>query len=103
LQQEQRRLAAVLAADVAGYSRLMAADEVGTLARLTSLRAEVMDPKIAQFHGRIVGTAGDSVLVEFASAVHAVQCDELLDEIETRFPEVSWKTRLAQIDRPREF
>jgi TolB-like protein len=74
LQQEQRRLAAILAADVAGYSRLMAADETGTLARLQSLRAEIMDPKIAQFHGRIVGSAGDSVLVEFASAVHAVQC-----------------------------
>ena len=74
LQQEQRRLAAILAADVAGYSRLMAADESGTLARLSGLRAEVLDPKIAQFHGRIVGSAGDSLLVEFASAVNAVQC-----------------------------
>ena len=72
--QEQRRLAAILAADVAGYSRLMAADESGTLARLTKLRAEVIEPKIVQFHGRIVGSAGDSLLVEFASAINAVQC-----------------------------
>jgi adenylate cyclase len=70
----QRRLAAILAADAAGYSRLMAADEVGTLDRLKHLRAEVIEPKIAQFHGRIVGSAGDSILVEFASAVNAVQC-----------------------------
>src|SRR6187399_1470831 len=74
LREEQRRLAAILAADVAGYSKLMAADESGTLARLKSLRAEVMDPRISQFHGRIVGSAGDSLLVEFASAVNAVQC-----------------------------
>jgi adenylate cyclase len=74
LQQEQRRLAAILAADVAGYSRLMAADEAGTLARLKQLRAEVLEPKIVQFNGRIVGSAGDSLLVEFSSAVNAVQC-----------------------------
>ena len=74
MQEEQRRLAAILAADVAGYSRLMAADESGTLGRLKSLRAEVIEPKISQFHGRIVGSAGDSLLVEFASAVNAVQC-----------------------------
>src|SRR5262245_31347867 len=70
----QRRLAAILAADVAGYSRLMAADEAGTLARLKRLRAQVLEPKIAQFQGRIVGSAGDSLLVEFASAINAVQC-----------------------------
>jgi adenylate cyclase len=74
LQQEQRRLAAILAADVAGYSRLMSADESGTLARLKTLRTEVIDPAISQFHGRIVGSAGDSLLIEFASAVSAVQC-----------------------------
>ena len=74
MQQEQRRLAAILAADVAGYSRLMAADEAGTLARLARYRAEILEPKIAEFHGRIVGSAGDSLLVEFASAVNAVQC-----------------------------
>jgi TolB-like protein/class 3 adenylate cyclase len=74
LREEQRRLAAILAADVAGYSRLMAADESGTLGQLRRLRAEVFEPKIAQFHGRIVGSAGDSLLIEFASAVNAVQC-----------------------------
>src|SRR5499433_3871092 len=52
----------------------MAADEVGTLARLKRLRAEVIEPKIALFHGRIVGSAGDSLLVEFASVIGAVQC-----------------------------
>jgi TolB-like protein/class 3 adenylate cyclase len=74
LREEQRRLAAILAADVVGYSRLMAADESGTLGRFRRLRAEVFEPKIAQFHGRIVGFAGDSLLIEFASAVNAVQC-----------------------------
>jgi class 3 adenylate cyclase len=63
-----------LAADVAGYSRLMAADDSDTLARLKRLRAEVIEPKIAYFHGRIVGSAGDSPLIEFASAVNAVRC-----------------------------
>ena len=74
MQQEQRRLAAILAADVVGYSRLMAVDELGTLTRLRSLRAELIEPKISQFHGRIVGSAGDSLLVEFASAINAVRC-----------------------------
>ncbi|MBB6411976.1 adenylate/guanylate cyclase domain-containing protein [Mesorhizobium sangaii] len=70
----ERRLTAILAADVVGYSRLMGADEVGTLAQLKRLRAEVIEPKITESHGRIVGSAGDSLLVEFASAVHAVRC-----------------------------
>jgi adenylate cyclase len=69
----ERKLAAILSADVAGYSRLMGEDEVGTLRTLTAHRA-VMDPLIAHHHGRIVGTAGDSVLAEFASVVDAVQC-----------------------------
>ena len=69
----QRRLAAILAADVVGYSRLMEADEVGTLAQLKTLRKEVFDPKLADHNGRIVKTTGDGVLVEFASAVDAVQ------------------------------
>jgi len=73
-EQGQRRLAAILAADVAGYSRLMAVDEAGTLARLKQLRSKVLEPAIVQFHGRIVGSAGDSLLVEFASALGAVQC-----------------------------
>ena len=74
MQQDQRRLVAILAADIAGYSRLMAADEAGTLAQLRRLRAEAIDPKIAEYQGRIVGSAGDSLLIEFASAVNAVQC-----------------------------
>src|SRR5215469_10193628 len=69
-----RRLAAILAADVAGYSRLMGADEEGTLERLKALRHEVVDPKIAEHHGRIVKTTGDGLLVEFASVVDAVRC-----------------------------
>jgi TolB-like protein/class 3 adenylate cyclase len=70
----ERRLAAVLAADVAGYSRLMAADEVGTLDALRALRRELVDPAIAEHKGRIVKTTGDGMLVEFASAVDAVTC-----------------------------
>src|SRR3979411_3016798 len=70
----ERRLAAVLAADVAGYSRLMGADEVGTLAALKTQRREIFDPAIAQHNGRIVKTTGDGMLVEFASAVDAVTC-----------------------------
>src|SRR5258707_10007420 len=70
----ERRLAAILAADVAGYSRLMGADEEGTLARLKALRAEVIDPRIAEHNGRIVKTTGDGLLVEFASVVDAMRC-----------------------------
>jgi adenylate cyclase len=69
-----RRLAAILAADIAGYSRLMGADEEGTLAALKALRRELFDPKIAEHQGRIVKTTGDGALAEFASAVDAVRC-----------------------------
>ncbi len=69
-----RRLAAILAADMVGYSRLMGNDEAGTLARLRTHRIELIDPTIAQCHGRIIKTAGDSMLVEFASVVDAVAC-----------------------------
>ena len=69
-----RRLAAILAADMVGYSRLMEADEEGTLARQKTYRAELIDPHIAEHHGRIVKTTGDGLLVEFASAVDAVRC-----------------------------
>src|SRR6201982_958692 len=71
---QTRRLAAILAADVAGYSRLMGTDEEGTLERLKVLRREVLDPKITEHHGRIVKTTGDGMLVEFASGVDAVRC-----------------------------
>ena len=70
----ERRLAAILAADVAGYSRLMGADEIGTLAALKAHRREIIDPTITQHHGRIVKTTGDGMLVEFASAVDAARC-----------------------------
>src|SRR5215471_13222427 len=76
----ERRLAAILAADVAGYSRLMGADEVGTLAALKAHRREIVDPVIAQHHGRIVKTTGDGMLVEFASAVDAVTCAVAVQE-----------------------
>jgi adenylate cyclase len=69
-----RRLAAILAADVAGYSRLMGADEEGTLTALKACRRELIDPKIAEHQGRIVKTTGDGALVEFGSAVDAVRC-----------------------------
>src|SRR6516165_5781579 len=69
-----RRLAAILAADVAGYSRLVGADEEGTLERLKALRRELLDPKIAEHKGRIVKTTGDGFLVEFGSVVDAVRC-----------------------------
>src|SRR5271156_3016989 len=70
----ERRLAAILAADVVGYSRLMGRDEEGTLARLKDCRRSLVDPKIAEHRGRIVKTTGDGALVEFASAVDAVRC-----------------------------
>jgi len=70
----ERRLAAILAADVARYSQLMGADEVGTLAALKAHRNERIDPVIARHHGRIVKTTGDGLLVEFASVVDAVAC-----------------------------
>jgi adenylate cyclase len=69
-----RRLTAILAADVAGYSRLMGADEEGTLERLKAHRVALVDPKIADHHGRIVKTTGDGMLVEFPSVVDAVRC-----------------------------
>jgi adenylate cyclase len=71
---QTRRLAAILAADVAGYSRLMGADEEGTLERLKALRRDLVDPEIAEHKGRIVKTTGDGLLVEFASVVDAVRC-----------------------------
>jgi adenylate cyclase len=70
----ERKLAAILAADIAGYSRLVGRDEEGTLARLRALRRELIDPTIAEHRGRIFKTTGDGVLVEFASVVDAVRC-----------------------------
>jgi TolB-like protein/class 3 adenylate cyclase len=73
-QRVERRLAAVLAADVAGYSRLMGGDEEGTLAELKAIRKSLVDPAISEHRGRIVKTTGDGLLVEFASAVDAARC-----------------------------
>jgi adenylate cyclase len=70
----ERRLAAILAADVAGYSRLIGADEEGTLARLRAIRRELTDPKITEHRGRIVKATGDGLLIEFASVVDALRC-----------------------------
>jgi adenylate cyclase len=70
----ERRLTAILAADVVGYSRLMGADQEGTLERLKALRRGLVGPKIAEHHGRFVKTTGDGLLVEFASVVDAVRC-----------------------------
>ena len=70
----QRRLAAIVATDMVGYSRLMEADEEETLARQKAHNAELFDPKITEHHGRIVKTTGDGLLIEFASAVDAVRC-----------------------------
>jgi len=69
-----RRLAAILAADVAGYSRLVGTDEGGTLQALKAIRAELIDPTIAAHNGRLVKTTGDGLLVEFGSVVDALLC-----------------------------
>ena len=73
-EQFERKLAAILAADVVGYSRLMGADEAGTHARLKALRKDFIEPKIAEYRGRMVKLTGDGALVEFASVVDAVRC-----------------------------
>jgi len=87
----ERRLAAILAADVAGYSRLMGRDEAGTLARMRDLRRELINPKVAEHKGRIVKTTGDGLLIEFPSAVGAVACavgvQQGMDERNAKTPE----------------
>ena len=75
-----RRLAAILAADVVGFSKLMGQDEEGTLARIRALRRDVIEPKVQEHHGRIVKTTGDGFLVEFASPVEAVRCAVSIQE-----------------------
>src|SRR6516162_1579115 len=71
---ETRKLAAILAADVAGYSKLAGADEERTLARLRALRSDLIDPTIALHHGRVVKRTGNGLLIEFRSVVDAVRC-----------------------------
>lgn len=81
----ERRLAAILALDVVGFSRMMGADETGTLERLKTIRAEIIDPAITAAHGRIVKLMGDGMLVEFDSAVNAVQCGiDVQDQLHQR-------------------
>jgi adenylate cyclase len=77
---EQRRLAAILVADVVGYSTLIGSDEAGTLAQLHALRTEVIDPQIAKHAGRLFKSVGDGFLIEFASAVQAVSCAKAIQE-----------------------
>src|SRR5260221_6883695 len=73
-QESERHLAAILVADVVGYSRLMEQDEDGTLAQLQHISAKLIEPKVAEHHGRIFRTMGDALLIEFPSAVEAVTC-----------------------------
>ncbi len=88
----ERRLAAILAADVAGYSRLMGTDEVGTLNALKEHRRERIDPTIARHNGRIVKTTGDGLLVEFASVVDAVACAVAIQRAMLAFNAASIRT-----------
>ena len=90
-----RHLAAVLAADVVGYSRLMGEDETGTLERLKSLRKELVQPKITEFNGRIVKLMGDGLLTEFPSAVEALQCGvEIQESLAKRDTELANNNRI---------
>jgi len=90
----ERRLAAILAVDVAGYSRLMGEDEEGTLAALRAVRRELADPIIAEHRGRIVKTTGDGLLVEFASVVDAVRC-----AVETQREMIARNTAIPAVRR----
>jgi len=92
---QTRRLAAILAADVAGYSRLIGADESSTLERLRALRGDLLGPKIAEHRGRLVKTTGDGLLVEFASVVDALRCAvEIQREITERNATVPSNNRI---------
>jgi len=91
----ERRTAAILAADVVGYSRLMGLDEEGTLSKLQAIRRELGDPKIAEYRGRIVKTTGDGLLVEFPSVDDAIRCAiELQQEMADRNAEVPSDRRI---------
>ena len=83
-ERSKRRLAAILAADVVGYTRLMQVDEAGTLATLKARRRDILQPILAKHNGRIIKLMGDGVLVEFASAVDAVECAARLQEAMSR-------------------
>ncbi len=92
----QRKLTAILAADVVGYSRLVRANEVATLSALNALRKDIIDPKIAEHHGRIVKLMGDGILAEFPSVVDAVQtAAEVQRAVAERSADQSEKQRIA--------
>src|SRR6516225_1772213 len=96
----ERRLAAVLAADMVGYSRLMEVDEAGTLARLKTHRIELIDPAIAKGRGRIIKTTGDGMLVEFQSVVDAVVCAQIGERLEDVVFEDLGEQNVKNIVRP---
>ena len=90
-----RRLAAILAVDVAGYSRLIGADEEGTLNQLRSIRTDMIDPKISEHRGRMVKTTGDGLLVEFASVIDALRCaTEIQNGMAERNAEIAVEKRI---------
>jgi adenylate cyclase len=93
-QRPQRQLSAILAADIAGYSRLIGLDEEGTLVRLKELRRTLIDPRTNEHRRRIVKTMGDGLLVQFASAVDAMRC-----AIEYS---AKWRNRTVELTRTRE-
>ncbi|HML10893.1 MAG TPA: adenylate/guanylate cyclase domain-containing protein [Stellaceae bacterium] len=94
----ERRLAAILAADVAGYSRLIGEDEEGTLAALRRMRRELIDPKIAEHRGRIVKTTGDGLLVEFQSVVDALRCAAAWQGAMPTDRDITWRIGIHQGD-----
>ena len=94
-QKVQRRLAAILAADVVGYSSLMGQDDEGTLARIKSLRHELIEPKVAEHQGRVFKTTGDGLLAEFSSPVEAVRCAVELQSSLTEDPSQILQLRIG--------
>jgi len=94
----QRRLAAIFAADVVGFSNLMGQDEEGTLARVMALRREVIEPKVKDHNGRVFKTTGDGVLVEFVSPLEAVRCAVAIQEtLATQAAQESSQANLSDI------
>src|SRR4051812_44528153 len=92
----ERRLSAIMATDIVGYSRLMEADEASTLAAIKALRTDLIDPLLAQHHGRIAKLMGDGAIVEFGSVVDAVACAVALQKQTTaRQTQVSLERRIA--------
>jgi len=93
----QRRLAAILAADVVGFSKLMGLDDEGTLARIRALRRSIVEPRVQERNGRIVKTTGDGFLLEFQSPVEAVRCALSIQEALTSFEAAQESSRAIQM------